>query len=134
MSHEGERARRLERAAQALETRRRAAALRDAQVERALELGRRREADMIALMGALAGETMMVSAASRRLASIQRERAGLERERERLRAAMQHDRRIARGAERAAERLAQTAQRHEERAALEAWIDLAMGAPRGDAP
>lgn len=99
-----------------------------------METVRRREVEMIALMGALAGETLMVNAATRRLAKLQTERAGLARERERLRAAMAADRRIARGAERAAGRLAEAAARVEERAALEAWIDQAFGTPPGRTP
>lgn len=130
MSEDAERARRLNRAASALETRRRAAALRDAAVGRAMETARRRERDMIELMGALAGETLMVASATRRLASLQTELIGLERERERLRAAMRRDRTLARGAERAADRFAESAARQEERAALETWIDLTFGKPQ----
>lgn len=129
MSEEGERAARLFRAAQALETRRRAAALRDAAVGRAMDVARKRERDMVELMGALAGETLIVSAATRRLAALQAELIGLERERARLRAAMARDRRVARGAERVAGRLAEAAARAEERAALESWIDQAFAAP-----
>lgn len=134
MSEEAERARRLARAAQALETRRRATALRDGAVARAMELARKRERDMIELMGALAGETLIVAAATRRLAALQAELIGHERERERLRAAMARDRRVACGAERAAGRLAEAAARAEERAALETWIDLAFSAPPREAP
>lgn len=130
MSEDAERARRLDRAAEALETRRRATALRDVAVGRAMETARKRERDMVELLGALAGETAMVTAATRRLAALQAELIGLERERERLRAAMRRDRGLARGAERCAARLAESAARQEERAALEAWIDQAYGRPQ----
>ena len=127
MSEEAERSRRLSRAAQAMETRRRASALRDAAVGRAIDAARKSERDMVELMSALAGETLIVAAGTRRLASLQTQLIGLESERARLRAAMRRDRRIARGAERAAERLAEAAARQEERAALEAWVDQAFG-------
>jgi hypothetical protein len=126
MSEEAERSRRLARAADAMETRRRARALRDAAVGRAIDAARKSERDMVELMSALAGETLIVAAATRRLASLQTQLIGLEGERARLRAAMRRDRRVARGAERAAERLAEAAARQEERAALEAWVDQAF--------
>lgn len=131
MSEEAGRARRLARAAEAMETRRRASALRDAAVGRAIDAARKSERDMVELMSALAGETLIVAAATRRLASLQTQLIGLEGERARLRAAMRRDRRVARGAERAAERLAEAAARQEERAALEAWVDQAFGRPPG---
>ena len=127
MSEEAERSRRLSRAAQAMETRRRASALRDAAVGRAIDAARKSERDMVELMSALAGETLIVAAGTRRLASLQTQLIGLESERARLRAAMRRDRRVARGAERVAGRLAEAAARGEERAALEAWVDQAFG-------
>lgn len=126
MSEDAERAARLERAAHALETRRRACAIRDAQMARAQEAARAREGEMVELMTALAGETRVVASATRRLAALQRELAALTRERERLRESMRRDRRVAHGAEKAAARLAESAARAQERAALEAWIDQAF--------
>jgi len=131
MSEEAERGRRLQRAAQALETRRSANARRDAAAARAMETARRRERDMVELMSALAGETLMVVAATRRLATQQTELIGLERERERLRAEMRRDRGLSRAVERCAARCVEAAARQEERAALEAWIDQAFGKPQG---
>ena len=127
MSEEAERSRRLSRAAQAMETRRRASALRDAAVGRAIDAARKSERDMVELMSALAGETLIVAAGTRRLASLQTQLIGLESERARLRAAMRRDRRVARGAERVAGPLAAGAARGAARAPPEAWVDQAFG-------
>lgn len=127
MSEDGARARRLARAAGALETRRRANAVREAQLRRAAERAREREAEMIELMAALAGETRIIASAHRRLASLQTEYEALMREREKLAHAMRRDGLIARGARKAAGRLAEAAARTQERSDLEALLEAAAG-------
>jgi hypothetical protein len=124
---DGGRAQRLARAASALDTRRRASAVREAQLRQAAERARAREAEMIELMAALAGETRILAAAHRRLAALQIEYETLTRERERLAISMRRDGMIARGARKAAGRLAEAAARAQERADLDALLEAAAG-------
>jgi hypothetical protein len=130
MSAETERARRLLRAAEALETRRRAAAVRLGAIEAEIDDVERRTVEMVEWMAAMAGESRILLAATHRLADLQAQLRRLEAEREATRRAMLRDRRISRGVERAAERLETQARRKAERAALEAYVDGAYGRPR----